>query len=314
MTVPSPTHHNTKAEPMAATEQTAAPTAPAPTATAPTAPARPPRRRKRGTLSLPVRIGLRLVVPILILLAWYALSRSEAGGLFVPTPLEAFVRAGEMFLSPDPSQFFLGQATYHDFIPSVSRALAGLGLAIVIGVGLGIILGLSPLLTALFQPLIHLGRSLPSPALLGVFFFLFGIGDAPKIFLITFSVVWPILFNTMDGVKSVGETRSQAAAIFRIPAHLVLGKIVLPGAGPKIFAGIRTAMAMSLILMIISELQKSENGLGYLLISTQRQFDYAGFWAVLIVLAALGVTMNFIFLLIERRVLAWHRGVTAQND
>ncbi|WP_026927712.1 ABC transporter permease [Granulicoccus phenolivorans] len=289
----------------------AAPSVPAATSASTAAPA---RRKRRGTLSRPARIGLRLIVPILILLAWYALSQSEAGGLFVPTPLNAFVRAGEMFLSPDPSQLFLGQATYHDFIPSVSRALAGLALAIVIGVGLGIVLGLSPLLTALFQPLIHLGRSLPSPALLGVFFFLFGIGDAPKIFLITFSVVWPILFNTIDGVKSVGETRAQAAAIFRIPAHLVLGKIVLPGAGPKIFAGIRTAMAMSLILMIISELQKSENGLGYLLISTQRQFDYAGFWAVLIVLAALGVVMNFIFLLIERRVLAWHRGATAQHD
>ncbi|PFG68692.1 ABC transporter permease [Enemella evansiae] len=270
-------------------------------------------RRRRG-VPLITRIGLRLVVPIVILLGWYALSQSEAGGLFVPTPMDAFARCAEMFLSADPRQFFLGEATWTHFFPSVGRALAGLGLAIAIGVGVGVLLGIFPLLAALFQPLIHLGRSLPSPALLGVFFFLFGIGDAPKIFLIAFSVVWPILFNTIDGVQSVGETRAQAAAIFRIPARLVLTHIVLPGAAPKIFAGIRTAMAMSLILMIISELQKSENGLGYLLISTQRNFDYSGFWAVLIVLAALGVAMNFIFLLIERRVLAWHRGATAQND
>lgn len=73
-------------------------------------------------------------------------------------------------------------------------------------------------------------------------------------------------------------------------------------------------MSMSLIIMIISELQKSDNGLGYLLVSTQRDFDYPGFFAVLIVLAVLGVVMNFIFLQIERRVLAWYRGVTAQND
>lgn len=283
---------------------------------APAAAPRVPRKRRRGPggISLPVRIGLRLIVPIVILLAWYALSQSEAGGLFVPTPMDAFAKVGEMFFSSDPSSLFLGPATYSDFFPSLGRALAGLSLAIVIGVALGVLLGIFPVLTALFQPLIHLGRSLPSPALLGVFFFLFGIGASPKIFLIAFSVVWPILFNTIDGVKSVGEVRSQAASVFRIPSRLVLTKIVLPAAAPKIFAGIRTAMAMSLIVMIISELQKSENGLGYLLITTQRNYDYSGFWAVLIVLAALGVAMNFIFLLIERRVLAWHRGVTAQND
>lgn len=242
------------------------------------------------------------------------MSRSATAGYFVPGPWESFQTAGSMFLSSDPTRLFLGDATFTHFVPSVLRALAGLFLAIAIGVGVGIALGVSPVAHALFQPLVHVGRSLPSPALLGVFFLLFGIGDSPKIFLISFSVVWPILFNTIDGVMSVGEIRSQAAAVYRIPARLVLSHIVLPGASPKIFAGIRTAMSMSLIIMIISELQKSDNGLGYLLVSTQRDFNYPGFFAVLIVLAVLGVVMNFIFLQIERRVLAWHRGATAQND
>jgi ABC-type nitrate/sulfonate/bicarbonate transport system permease component len=271
-------------------------------------------RTRRGRLTLPVRIGLRLLVPVVILLVWWALSRSATSGYFVPSPLESLRAVGTMFLSSDPGRLFLGEATFTHFVPSVLRALAGLGLAILVGVGVGVLLGVFPVLHALFQPLVHVGRSLPSPALLGVFFLLFGIGDSPKIFLIAFSVVWPILFNTIDGVMSVGEVRSQAAAVYRIPTRLVLTHIVLPGASPKIFAGVRTAMSMSLIIMIISELQKSDNGLGYLLVSTQRDFDYPGFFAVLIVLAVLGVVMNFIFLQIERRVLAWHRGVTAQND
>lgn len=270
--------------------------------------------RRRGRLTLPVRIGLRLLVPVVLLLAWWALSRSATSGYFVPGPLESLRAVGSMFLSSDPSRLFLGDATFTHFVPSVLRALAGLALAILVGVGVGVLLGVFPTLHALFQPLVHVGRSLPSPALLGVFFLLFGIGDSPKVFLIAFSVVWPILFNTIDGVMSVGEVRSQAAAVYRIPTRMVLTHIVLPGASPKIFAGIRTAMSMSLIIMIISELQKSDNGLGYLLVSTQRDFDYPGFFAVLIVLAVLGVVMNFIFLQIERRVLAWHRGVTAQND
>lgn len=270
--------------------------------------------RQRGHIPLPVTVALRLLVPALILLAWEMLSRSTTSGYFVPGPVESLDTVGSMFFSTDAGRLFLGDATFTHFVPSVARALAGLGLAIAVGVGVGVLLGIFPVLHALFQPLVHVGRSLPSPALLGVFFLLFGIGDSPKVFLIAFSVVWPILFNTIDGVMSVGEIRSQAAAVYKIPARLVLTHIVLPGASPKIFAGIRTAMSMSLIIMIISELQKSDNGLGYLLVSTQRDFDYPGFFAVLIVLALLGVVMNFIFLQIERRVLAWHRGVTAQHD
>lgn len=281
----------------------------------PKSPALGSAARTRGFLpALLGNTGIRVLVPILILAAWWGLSQSAAGSLIVAPPVEAFERVFTDFFSADAGRLFLGDATFDHFFPSVYRALAGLLLAVVIGVALGVALGIVPVLTALFQPLIHLGRSLPSPALLGVFFFLFGTGDSPKIFLITFSVVWPILFNTIDGVQSVGTGRMQAAAVFKISRWNVLTQIVLPGAGPKIFAGARTAMSLSLIIMIISELQKAENGLGYLLIRSQRDFDYTGFWSVLIVLAALGVALNFIFVFAERRALAWHRGVTQQND
>ncbi len=271
--------------------------------------------RTRGSLSLLLsNTGIRLLVPVLILAAWWALSQSEVGSLIVAAPFDAFERVFTDFFSADAGRLFLGDATFDHFVPSVYRAMVGLLLAVVIGVALGVALGIVPVLTALFQPLIHLGRSLPSPALLGVFFFLFGTGDSPKIFLIAFSVVWPILFNTIDGVQSVGTGRMQTAAVFKISRWNVLAHVILPGAAPKIFAGVRTAMSLSLIIMIISELQKAENGLGYLLIQTQRNFDYTGFWSVLIVLAALGVALNFIFVFVERRALAWHRGVTQQND
>ncbi|EOM74495.1 ABC transporter [Rhodococcus rhodnii LMG 5362] len=289
---------------------------PAATAPAADATAGPATSRTGGSriTRLAGRFGLRLVVPVVILVSWYGLSQSEIGSLFVAAPANAFARVFEDYFSTDASRFFLGDATFEQLIPSVYRALAGLLLAIVVGVGVGVALGMNRVLTALFAPLIHLGRSLPSPALLGVFFLLFGTGDSPKIFLIAFSVVWPILFNTIDGVQSVGANRMQAAQVFKIPRWDVLTRIALPGAAPKIFAGVRTAMSLSLIIMIISELQKSENGLGYQLVMTQRNFDYTGFWAVLIVLAALGVVLNIVFKAVERRALAWHRGVTAQDD
>lgn len=251
-------------------------------------------------------VVLRLAVPVLIVIAWWAVSQTEITGLFVPTPAEAVQTFWD--------EFVVGDAVVTHTVPSLVRALVGLGVAIVVGIAVGVALGTSTILTGLVQPLVHLGRSLPSPALLGVFFLLFGVGDAPKIFLIAFAVVWPILLNTIDGVGAVGEVRAQAAQVFRIPAHRVLTMIVLPGAAPKIFAGIRTSMSYSLIMMIISELQRSENGLGYLLVQAQRNFDFGTFFAVLIMLVIIGVVFNLVFKAIERRVLAWHRGVTDQHD
>ncbi|MDQ6525197.1 ABC transporter permease subunit [Nocardioides sp. LHD-245] len=276
--------------------------------------ARPGTPSRRTGAELLARLAVRLVVPGALVALWWWASTLPDLQLYVVSPPTAIDRFINDFLSSDPSRLFLGDAAHEDMLPSVRRALAGLAVAVVVGVVVGTALGISRLLSAMAQPLIHLGRSLPSPALLGVFFFVFGTGDEPKVLLIAFSIVWPILFNTVDGVRSIGEVRSQAAQVFRIPDRDVLFRIILPGASPKILAGIRTSLSLSLILMIISELQKSENGLGYRLVQSQRIFDYGGFWAVLVMLVVLGLVFNIAFTIVERRLLAWHRGATQQND
>ncbi|WP_310961305.1 ABC transporter permease [Nocardioides terrisoli] len=265
-------------------------------------------------LPLMRQLALRAIVPVLIVLLWWLGSRSETKGLFIAPPLDVVKRTAEDFLSGNPAHLFLGDVARSDLVPSLIRATLGFWLALVVGVLIGIALGIQPVLAALFQPMIHLGRSLPTPALLGVFFLLFGTGDWPKVLLIAFGIIWPILFNTIDGVQGIGTARSQVASVFKIRSRDVFFKIVLPGAAPKIFAGARIALSLSLIMMIISELQKSKNGLGYLLVYDQRNFDYPGFWSVLVVLAVVGIVLNVVLVQIERRVLAWHRGVTSQHD
>lgn len=259
-------------------------------------------------------IVIRSVVPVVLVLAWWLASTSPTKGLFIASPTATVHRTFQDFLSPDPSHLFLGANVWDNVVPSLWRATLGFWLALVVGVVVGIALGIQPVIGALFQPLVHLGRSLPTPALLGVFFLLFGTGDSPKVLLITFGVIWPILFNTIDGVQSIGTGRAHVAKLYKIPRRDVLFRILLPGAAPKIFAGARVALSLSLIMMIISELQKSRNGLGYLLVTTQRQFDYPGFWSVLLVLALLGIVLNVITVRIERRVLAWHEGASSQHD
>lgn len=258
-------------------------------------------------------IAIRLVVPAIIVMVWWLASMSPQYGFYIPSPLQTIARVRDDFLSSDPATFFLGPAFYQHLVPSVVRAIAGFILALVVGIGLGIAIGLQPVVSALAAPLVHLGRSLPTPALLGAFFILFGTGDFPKILLIAFSVVWPILFNTIDGVASLGETRSHVVSVFKVRARDVFTQVILPGIGQKVFAGARIALSLSLILMIISELQKASNGLGYQLIYLQRAFDFEGFWSILVVLAITGVVFNFIFGRIERWALAWHRGATGRN-
>lgn len=274
---------------------------------------RAPRERVRRPQRLE-RIALRLVVPVAILALWWLLSVLPATELFVANPVDAFARVWTDFFSADPATLFLGESAIEHALPGVGRALAGLLIATVAGIAVGIVLGSSVVLTALFQPIIHIGRSLPTPALLGVFFLLFGVGDLPAILLIAFGVVWPILFNTIHGVASIGLLQKQVVTVYKIAPTDILFRVILPGAAPKIFAGVRTALSLSLIIMVISELQKSQNGLGYLLALHQRAFDYTGFWAVLIVLAVLGVIFNLVFQFIESRVLAWHRGATKHDD
>jgi ABC-type nitrate/sulfonate/bicarbonate transport system permease component len=250
-------------------------------------------------------MALRLVLPALLILLWWTGSQNEGYGLYIPSPAAAVDRVF--------ADYVMGDGVTSTVLPSVTRALAGFLLAVVVGVGLGVAIGLQPVLAALCAPVVHFGRSLPTPALLGAFFILFGTGDFPKILLIAFSVVWPILFNTIDGVASIGATRAHVVQVFKIPAGAVLRRVVLPGIAPKAFAGARISLSLSLILMIISELQKASNGLGYQLVYAQRSFDFEGFWSVLIVLALLGVTFNVVFGRLERRVLSWHRGATVQD-
>lgn len=268
----------------------------------------------RRALPRLAQLALRLAVPALLLFLWWLGSQDETKGLFIAPPLDVLQRTGEDFLSSDPSKFFLGEVARNDLVPSLVRATLGFWLALVVGVGIGIALGIQPVLAAMFQPLVHLGRSLPTPALLGVFFLLFGTGDWPKVLLITFGIIWPILFNTIDGVQGIGMARAHVASVFKISNRDVFLRIILPGAAPKIFAGARIALSLSLIMMIISELQKAKNGLGYLLVYNQRNFDYPGFWSVLVVLAVVGIVLNIAIVQIERRALAWHRGVTSQHD
>jgi ABC-type nitrate/sulfonate/bicarbonate transport system permease component len=242
---------------------------------------------------------------------WELLTR-RAEDPFFPQPSVIAERIQQRWLSGPPSRLFLSDAVTDDVVPSLVRLLTGWGIAAIAGVSLGVALGRSARLSEFLAPVLHFLRAVPPPALLPVFIVLAGLGSTMQVTVIIFGVIWPILLNTADGARNVPATQVDTARVFRVSRTRWLLGVVLPSASPKIFAGLRISLSLSLILMVISELVGSSNGLGRSLIDAQREFSLRNMWAVIVLLGVLGYLLNSALLAVERRVLRWHLGSREQ--
>lgn len=264
--------------------------------------------RARPTRVAPVDVA-RAVVPVasvLVVVALWHLATSDRSSIFFPPPADIGRVLDDDYLRGD----LIGDAVW----PSVWRMLQGWVLAIVGGVAAGVVLGLRPVLRQWVDPIIQFARAIPPPALLGVMLVAFGVGDGPKSLLIAFGSVWPILFNTIDGVETVDPVQLETARVFGTSTPDRLLRIVLPSASPKIFAGLRTSASIALVLMIVTEFQAATDGLGYTILASQRLFAMTDMWAALVVVALLGLVVTSGLLAVERVVLRWHRGASGVGD
>ena len=125
--------------------------------------------------------------------------------------------------------------------------------------------------------------------------------------------IWPVLLNTIDGVTGIDPTLNDTARVYGVSGRQRLLRIVLPAASPQIFAGMRTSLSLALILMVISEMVASTNGIGYFVLQSQRTFAIPEMWSGILLLGILGYVLNAGFMLVERRVLRWHRGARAST-
>jgi ABC-type nitrate/sulfonate/bicarbonate transport system permease component len=186
--------------------------------------------------------------------------------------------------------------------------LGGWSIAVVVAVLLGVAIGRSRILGDFVEPIIHFARAIPPPALLPIFFILLGFGNEMRVSLIAFAVVWPVLLNTIDGVRSVEPLLLDTARVFDIDRRKVFFGIVLPSASPKIFAGMRVALSVALIVMVISEMVGSQEGIGSIILGAQRTYRMLDMWSGILLLGILGYVLNAILALVESRVTRWHRG------
>ena len=238
-------------------------------------------------------------MPIAILVGWQWWTASAHSPKF-PRLSTILVDFQEMWLF---SQFT------SNVLPSLERIGLGFGIAVVVGVLLGVPLGLSRLGWRVAMPHIEYWRAMPPPALLPISILLVhSIGNVQKVTFIAFVCVFPVLLNTIDGVRGIDPTLVETARSYGVPAHERIRRLVLPAALPRIVTGMRTSLSLAVIMMVLSEYFSSTNGVGYVLLISKNTFQLAPMWAAILLIGVLGYVLNLVFILAERRALAWHRG------
>jgi ABC-type nitrate/sulfonate/bicarbonate transport system permease component len=245
------------------------------------------------------KIAVEIAVPVAILLAWQTWT-AHAHSQYFPKLSTILVEFRKMWLF---SQF--GEHV----VPSLERIALGFGIAVIVGIAIGIPLGLSRWGRLWAMPHIEYWRAMPPPALLPISVVLaHSIGDRQKISFIAFFCLFPVLLNTIDGVRGIDPTLVETARSYGIPRRELIWRLVLPAASPQIAAGMRNSLSLAVIMMVLSEYFSSTSGVGYVLLISKNTFQLTPMWAAIVLIGVLGYLLNVLFLIAERRLLAWHRG------
>jgi ABC-type nitrate/sulfonate/bicarbonate transport system permease component len=245
-----------------------------------------------------LRGGLIRYLPLLLLaVAWEVTARLELVSTTALPPLSDVIAAWIEMIKDGELVTNAGSSLY--------RAGAGLGLSIVIGAVLGIGMAWWKPVNVLLAPLVEIFYPLPKSALIPVTVIWLGFGDGSKILLIFLGCMLPVTVGAFNGARSseqvlVWSARSMGASRLRM-----LWDVVLPSAMPELLNGIRTALALSFILLVSSELIVAQKGFGHLIGSLGANGSYDAMYAVVLTVAFLGFAADRIYLLILKRTLAW---------
>ncbi|NUY34261.1 ABC transporter permease [Paraburkholderia sp. JPY303] len=197
-----------------------------------------------------------------------------------------------------------GELEQHLFA-SASRALAGFTIAVAIGVPFGLMIGWYRTLAEMLDPLLELFRNTAPLALLPVFVLVLGMGETSKVSMVVYSCVWPVMLNTVSGVRNVDPLLIRSALSMGLTPLQLFRKVVLPASVPAVFTGIRVAAAYSILVLIAAEMVGAKAGLGYLVNYSQFTFEIPKMYAGIVTLALFGLVFNHAVLLAERRLTAW---------
>ena len=241
-----------------------------------------------------------------LLITWELVAQAGLINPLIVPPLSRILRVfSELVWS--------GQIPLQVFV-SMKRAAAGYVMAAIVCIPLGILMGLSQSVYRLFEVIVEMLRPVPPPVMIPVAMLFFGLEDEMKIFVIFFSCAWPILLNALDGARNVDRVLLNTARTFGLSQWKIIWKVILPACSPQIVTGLKVSLPIMLIIVVISEMVGSTDGIGYFILDSQRRFRVAQMYAGMFTLAILGYTLNQLFNVLYKLVMPWHVGLMRLKD
>jgi ABC-type nitrate/sulfonate/bicarbonate transport system permease component len=250
---------------------------------------------------------LTVGLPLVILVAWWVLTAGSTS--YFNPPLSTIVGTfGETWFAAPSGKGFGESRFVQDVVPSVLRLLSGYAIAVVVGVTLGVAIGSSRALRAYAEPVLEFFRAIPPPVMVPILMLFLGIGTSMKIVVIAIGCLWPILLNTVEGVRGLDPVLRDTARAYRLGRVATVRHLVLRGASPQIVTGARQALSVGIILMVISEMFAAKDGLGFAIVQFQRSFAIPEMWSGVILLGVVGVLLSLVFRAVTNAVLGWYLG------
>jgi len=258
------------------------------------------------------------IVPVIVLAVWEACARA---GLFsavvLPAPsavalkwwayllpTEAFNPANGGYLS-----WLISGELLHDAYSSLYRVIAGFLIGAVLALPFGLLMGASPRIYNLFNPLMQILRPIPPIAYIPLAILWFGLGNPPSFFLIAIGAFFPVLMNTIAGVRQVDGIYLRAARNLGVNRWTMFTRVILPAATPYILAGVRIGIGTAFIVVIVSEMIAVNDGLGFRILEA-REFMWSDkIIAGMITIGLLGLALDTFVSRLNNHLLRWHRGL-----
>ena len=241
-----------------------------------------------------------------LLVAWELVAQAEWVSPLIVPPVSKI-------LNSFSSLVWSGQIPLQ-ILASLKRAAVGYLLAAIVFIPLGILMGLFDACHRGLEVIVEMLRPIPPPVVIPVAMLFLGLEDEMKIFVIFFSCAWPILLNTVDGVRNIDRVLLQTARTFGLSQQEIMWQVILPACSPQIMTGLRVSLPITLILVVISEMVGSTDGIGYFVLDSQRRFKVAQMYAGMLALAILGYVLNQLFNLLHRSLLPWHWGMNKKME
>jgi long-chain acyl-CoA synthetase len=236
--------------------------------------------------------------PLALLLVWYLISTFQwVNPFFLPSPWNVFLELKGLLFS---------QGVYPHLGSTLYRMFSGYLLAILLGIPLGVMVGYWEKAYNSLEFLIEFFRGFPATSLFPLFMLAFGIGDAAKIAIVIFSCSLVITINTLYGVRNSSKTRQMVAETMKASNTYIFARVILPDALPFITAGLRTALSLTLIIVVILEMFiGTDRGLGHLIYNAHMTYQIPQMYATIVITGLIGYGMNKGFIKLEEEVIHW---------